>query len=199
MPAGREHYEGQLSIRGATVVNVNWLYVGFAAALVYLGILAWCATKRRWTWAAMGVAATNFFFVLLNLVAPFRGVLDPEYRGYSVGLFQVAPGPMVTLVAGTIVAASLACACFALLNRPGWRMSFIAIVDFALLTTIGLVEVIGGLRAPEAYRIELGEYLQIPGMVAVCIVAALFLLPLILSIIWSMRRRSPSASSTHNG
>jgi len=92
---------------------------------------------------------------------------------------------MVTLASGTIVAASLASTCFALLNRPGWRMAFIAIVDAVLLITIGLSETVEGLRAPAAYKIELGEYLQIPGIVAVFIIGSLFCLPLVLSIVWS--------------
>jgi len=172
-------------------LNVNWLYVGTGAVLAYLAVAVWCAAQRRWTWAAMGVASANFFYVLLNLAAPFRGVLDPEYRGYNVGVFHVAPGLVVTLVSGTIVAAALASTCFALLNRPGWRMVFIAIVDAVLLITIGLPEVLDGLRAPGDYRIELGEYLQIPGIVAVLIIGLLFCLTLGASIVWSARRASP--------
>jgi len=68
-------------------VNVNWLYVGIVAASAYLAVAVWCASKRQWTWAAMGVALANFAFVLLNLAAPFRGVLDPEYRGTTSGSF----------------------------------------------------------------------------------------------------------------
>lgn len=184
---------------GVEPVNVNWLYVGIAAGSVYLAVAIWFATKRRWTWAAMGVASANFVFVLLNLVAPFRGVLDPEYRGFNVGVFHVPPGLTVTLVSGAIVAASLASSCFALLNRPGWRMVFIAVVDSVLLITIGLVEVLDGLRAPDAYKIELGEYLQIPGVVAVLIIGSVFCLPLVLSIVWSGRRTGPVAEGAHGG
>ncbi len=169
-------------------MTTNWLYVGIAAAAVYVAVAARFAAKKQWTWSSMGVALANFIFVLLNLVAPFRGVLDAGYRGYNVGLFHIGPGIMVTLVSGTIVASALASACFALINRPGWRMAFIAIVDSVLLLTISLPEVLGGLQAPDEYKIELGEYLQVPGLVSVLIVGSLFLLPIALSIVWSARR-----------
>ena len=177
-------------------MKVNWLYVGLAAGLVYLAVAVWFAAKRQWTWAAMGVALTNFFYVLLNLVAPFRGVLDPDYRGFNVGVLNVSSGLMVTFVSGAIVATALGSTCFALLNRPGTRMAFVAIVDTVLLVVIGLPALLGGLRAPDTFKIELGEYLQIPGIVAVLIVGSLFCLPLALSIVWSVRRIRPAALSS---
>lgn len=174
-------------------MKVNWLYVGFAACLVYLGVAAVFAAKWRWTWAAMGVAVANFLFVLLDLAAPFRGLLDPEYRGYNAGWLHIAPGPMVTLVSGSIVAAALASACIAMLNRPGRSMAFIACVDTMLLVIFGLPEFFGGLMAPDKFKIELGEYLQIPGLVAVLIIGSLFCLPLVASIVWSARRIRPAS------
>ncbi len=174
-------------------MKVNWLYVGLAACLAYVGVAAVFAAKRRWTWAAMGVAATNFLFVLVDLVAPFRGLLDPEYRGFNAGWLHIAPGPMVTVVSGSIVAAALASACIALLNRPGPRMAFIACVDTVLLVVFGLPELVSGLMAPEKFRIELGEYLQIPGLIAVLIIGSLFCLPLVASIVWSARRIRPAS------
>ncbi|MCB1569463.1 MAG: hypothetical protein KDI69_11690 [Xanthomonadales bacterium] len=169
----------------------NWLHVGLAAGLVYAGVLGFFAAKRQWTWAAMGVALANFLYVLLNLVAPFRGVLDPGYAGYKMGLLQIAPGVWVTVVAGSIVVAALIAACLALLARPGRGMVYIAIADTALLLLIGLPELVSGLMDHQAYRIELGEYLKIPGLVAVLISGALFCLTLVLSIVWSTRRMRP--------
>jgi hypothetical protein len=58
--------------------------------------------------------------------------------------------------------------------------------------TIGLPEFLGGLLAPERFRIELGEYLQIPGLLAVAIGGVVFCLPLVLSLVWSARRIRPA-------
>lgn len=171
---------------------VNWVYVGLTAAAVYATVLGVFMARRQWTAAALGVALANFLYVLLHLVAPFRGVLDPHYVGYRAGVFDVAPGIMVTLVTGTLVAAALAAGCIALLNRPGRPMAFVAGVDSLLLLTIGLPELLDGLRAPGQYRIELGEYLQIPGLIAVALGGVMFCLPLVLSIVWSARRIRPA-------
>lgn len=172
-------------------MSTNWLQVGLAAGLVYAAVFAWFAAKRQWTWAAMAVALGNFLYVLLNLAAPFRGMFDSGYAGYKVGLLQIAPGPLVTLVSGGIVVAALTASCFALLDRPGRSMVFIALLDTGLLLAIGLPELLSGLIAPELYRIELGEYLQIPGPLAVVLVNGLLCLPLLFSVVWSARRMRP--------
>ena len=175
---------------------INWLHVGLAAGGVYALVFAAFAVRRQWTWLAMGVALANFAFVLLHLVAPFRGMLDPGYAGYRAGMLNIAPGPWVTVVTGSIVAAALAAACLALLARPGRGMAVIAVVDTALLLAIGLPELLLGLAAPESYRIALGEYLVIPGLAAAVASGALFCLPLALSIVWSARRTHPAGGLT---
>ncbi len=177
-------------------MDVNWLYVSAAAGSAYLLILSPFVARRRWSWTAMGVAAANFFWVLPNL-APFRGVLDPDYAGYQFGVYAVSPGILVTLVSGSIVAGALISACLALRNRAGSSMAFIALYGCLMLLTVGLPELLNGLQAPADYRIELGEYLHIPGLLAVLLIGALLCLPLIASIAWSSRRmaRSPSYQS----
>jgi hypothetical protein len=174
---------------------MDWLNLGLLAGAVYLVILGAFAAQRRWTWAAMGVALANFLFVLLHLMAPFRGALDPGYAGYRAGMLHAEPGLQVTLLSGTIVVAALASACLALRSRPGRGMVFIAVVDALLLVTIGLPELLAGVSAPEAYRIELGEAFQLPGAAAVAALGLLLCLPLVLSIVWSARRTRPAAQA----
>jgi hypothetical protein len=144
-------------------MHVNWLYVALAAFAVYAAILGYFIAKRRWTLAGLGVAAANMMFVLVNLVAPFRGLMDPDYAGYSLGLLHAEPGIMVTLIAGSIV-------------------------DLALLGLIGIPMLLEALSAPSEFSIQLGEYLAIPGLVAVGIAALLLMAPLVGSAIWSARR-----------
>lgn len=174
----------------------EWLHVGLAAGVIYTAVLGAFAVPRQWTWAAMGVALANFAYVLLHLVAPFRGLLDPDYAGYRAGVLRLAAGPGVTLVTGAIVVAALTSACLALRPRPGPHMAVIALVDGFLLVAIGLPELIGGLAAPEAYRISLGEYLTVPGLAAVAAIGAGLCVPLVLSIVWSARRMRPALSAT---
>lgn len=179
-------------------MTTNWLHIALMAGLIYAGVFAYFTAKRQWTWAAMTAAMANFMYVLLNLAAPFRSIFDPGYAGYKVGLLQIAPGPFVTLVSGGIVVAALAAACVALLNRPGRGMVFVALVGTLLLLAIGLPELLDGLMAPEAYRIELGEYLQVSGLLAVLLSSALLCLPLLFSVVWSARRMRPRLTITAN-
>jgi hypothetical protein len=169
-------------------MQVNWLYVGLGAFAVYFGMFSYYLAKRRWTWAGLGVALANLLIVMLNLAAPFRGALDPGYAGYNLGLIHVAPGLGVTLASGSMVVLALACACMALLNLRGRSMMFVAVVDGALLILVGLPVLFEGLTNTAEYRIELGEYLHIPGLVAVLISVLLFTVPLAASVVWSARR-----------
>jgi len=169
-------------------VQINWLVVGLAAFLGYLGVFTFFAAKRRWTKAALAVAAANFIYVILNLVAPFRGILDPHYVGYRFGNISIPPGFPVTLFSGAIVVAALASACIAVMNLRGRPMLFVAVVDALLLFLIAGPEMIQGLKAPGQYRIEFGEYLQIPGLIAFTICAAVLCVPIAYSVMWSLRR-----------
>ena len=175
-------------------MDVNWLYVSLAAGLVYLAVLGVFVAQRRWSWAALGVAAANFFWVLPNLAAPFRGALDPGYAGYRAGVYVIEPGILVSLVAGGIVAGALISACLALRNRAGPAMAFIALYGCTMLLTVGLPELLSGLQAPQDYAIHLGAYLKIPGLIALVLIGGLLCLPLIASIVWSARRIAPRPS-----
>ena len=181
-------------------MSINWLHVGIIALLIYAGIFGYFLSKRRWTRAALGVGLANMLIVLLNLVAPFRGVFDPAYLGYNVGILHIAPGIGVTVVAGSIVIGALTAACLAVLNSPGRSMRLLAIIDSALLLLIGIPVMISGFADPSAYQIQLGEFLFIPGIVAVLISIALFTIPLFASVIWSYRRISvDGAAEITNG
>lgn len=169
-------------------MQINWLFVGLPVFIVYLSIFIYFVKKRQWTRAGLGVGLANMLIVVLNLVAPFRGVLDPAYLGYNVGLLHIPPGFGVTIVAGSIVALALASACIAVQNLRGRPMLLVAIVDTALLLLIGLPVMVTGFLNVSDYKIELGEYLFIPGIVAVLISVVLFTLPLAASVFWSTRR-----------
>lgn len=182
------------------IMDTNWLYVGLTAFAVYASVFGYFVAKRRWTRAGLAVGVTNMLFVVLNLAAPFRGAFDPGYAGYSVGLIRLEPGIGVTVVTGLIIVLALASACIAVLNRVGKPMWVVVLVDTALLLLIGLPEAVAVLADPASYRIELGEYLQIPGLVAGLIVLVLFVVPLIASVLWSARRtREPHLDDLPTG
>lgn len=169
-------------------MNINWLYVGLAALAVYGAIFGFHVSRGAWTRSGLFVGIANMAFVILNLVAPFRGVLDPNYAGYRMGLLEVAPGIWVTLISGLIVAGALAAACVAVRNFEGRPLLVLIAVDLALLILIGLPEAFAAISNPEAFAIHLGEYLQINGWVAASVVTLIFAAPLTYSTVWGVRR-----------
>ncbi len=66
------------------------------------------------------------------------------------------------------------------LNRPGPRLAFVPCVHAVLLMAFGLPELVSGQMAPDKFRIELGEYSDISGLIAVFIIGSL--LPLRTSL-----------------
>ena len=169
-------------------MQINWLYPGFAAFVVYFSIFGFFVSKRRWTRAGLCVGLANMILVSMNIVAPIRGVLDPDYLGYNIGLIHVDAGIWVTVTAGSIVVLALLSACFAALNLRGRAMAFVAIVDTVFVILIGLPVTYEGLANSADFKIQLGEYLFIPGMIAVLISAMLLLVPIVASVVWSAKR-----------
>ena len=67
------------------------------------GIFLFYAIRRRWTRLGLLIGIANMVLVSLNVVAPFRGLLDPRYVGYNFFLISIPPGFGVTLVAGSML------------------------------------------------------------------------------------------------
>ncbi|MBO6575047.1 MAG: hypothetical protein JJ896_06520 [Rhodothermales bacterium] len=176
-------------------MNINWLYVGLAAFAVYAVIFGRALKKKALTRTGLAVGLGNMLYVVLNLVAPFRGVLDPSYAGYRAGVFDISPGWMVTLVSGSIVVLALTGACLAVRGGRGRRMVLLAAVQVFLLGTIGIPEMISVMADIDQYVIELGEYLRIPGAVAGGLVIGLLVAPPALGLVWSLRRISPESGT----
>ena len=107
---------------------MDWLWVGAVVFGICLAIFAFCVSRKQWSRSGLLVGLVNLAVVGLHSVAPIRGWADPEYAGFSMGLFRAEQGPMVTLIAGSIFLAALVSACTAALNKNGspcssWRSS----------------------------------------------------------------------------
>ena len=171
----------------------TWMIATAVATAVYFTIFGYFAVRGSRPGGWLAIALGNMVYVLLNLAAPFRGVMDPAYVGYRVGLFDVAPGFGVTLAAGLIVIVGLGAACIAASGGYGLRMRLLAGAEVFLLATIGLPETYSVVTNLNAYAIELGEYVRIPGLLAGLIVILLLVAPLVYGLLWSIRRIGLSA------
>jgi hypothetical protein len=166
---------------------MNWLY--FALAVFALAMVAWLAPLRRGNWVWPGLVAGLGCLVTagLNSAAPVRGLLDPNYAGYSFGLAHAGKGLEVTLVAGAIWLACIASALIAASRTRGGALWLVSATCAALLVIIGWPTLSGALRDPASNSIELGEYLRIPGLLGSAILLALVVAPFAIGLVWSAR------------
>ena len=170
-----------------------WVYVGgtvIAVTGIAFIIAAW---KRQWTRGAMIVGLAHLGIVWLDSAAPFRGLLDPAYRGFTFGFFSAKPGLEVAFLAGSIVACALASALIAVRNQPGKRMLIVTGTSTVLAWNVFFPLLADLVRDPGFATIELGEFLTIPPLVTVPLLIGLFVLPFAWGARWSVRRAFDTA------
>jgi hypothetical protein len=178
-----------LTAEGATTLgNPAWLYIG---GVVWTASgLAFAATllRRRWTISALIVGLAHLGMVWLNAAAPFRGLLDPNYGGYDMGFLEADIGLEVTLLSASVLAAAMASALIAGLNRPGKPMLVVSGTSAFLAwnTLFWLAAVLW--QDPSQVKIQLGELLTIPAFAAVPLLLLLFVGPFAYGARWSWRR-----------
>jgi hypothetical protein len=107
----------------------------------------------------------------MTTAAPFRGLLDPNYVGYSFGLLHAARGWSVTLAAGSVLALGLAAA-FLLLRQGRGATIFAGAVGLYFLLCLAPPVLTTLFTDPTAFEIQFGEYLTVPGNIAVVPVLA---------------------------
>lgn len=160
------------------------IFTGGGVVIAFLvGLL-----QRRWTWRSLYVAIGCLFVALLNMVAPFRGTLDPAYVGYSFGLLRLEPGIGVGLMAGTLYLGAFAATVVAIRNRDGPAMWIVAGLSVLVLTNIGGYLLASLFGLVPTFRIELGEYFRLSPLPAALFAAAVSLAPFAIGLPWSVRK-----------
>jgi hypothetical protein len=167
---------------------MNWAYFalgigGLISAVVVIG-----AVRRPGAKAGIALAIPLLVVATMNAAAPVRGAIDPAYMGYIFGLLRARMGLEVTFIAGTLL---LLCAVSAYLSatlRSGRPLLLVAITCAALTIILGVPLVQGMITDPSANRIEFGEYLTIPGLLATAILLVVLVLPFAAGAVWAGRR-----------
>jgi hypothetical protein len=164
----------------------SWMILGLTAfgAAVLLCLVT--TRQSRWTGAALAVAVVNLLVAALNMFAPFRALLDPHYVGYAFGFIQARAGIAVTFAAGSVFLATVACAYLALKSRS---LLAVALVDSLLALNLGAGLALSAARGSD-FKIQLGEYLTIPGALALLLLLAVLTGPLAASSLWALRSRA---------
>ncbi|MEQ9593416.1 MAG: hypothetical protein RLN86_12490 [Cyclobacteriaceae bacterium] len=168
---------------------MNWLYVGVPLLVLYIIWFTILLRRKKFSMPLLVIAMAHIPYLLINLVAPFRGLLDSQYAGYHFGWLDLPKGPTVTVVVGFIVVSSIFIASRALLDqmtKKVWQFTFL--FDAFLSIMIALPIFLEIVLDPDGSRIELGEYLQISGWVVAVIVLILFAGPTFYALYYSGRK-----------
>lgn len=171
-----------------TAAEFNWLYLGYAVWAITWGIFVYYLFRRRWTAMALLIGVANMVLVSLNAVAPFRGVLDPNYAGYNFMLISIDPGIGVTLVAGSMIVLSMLCAVIAVDMRRGQAMWLVVGWNGLIALLMGLPLLYQLVTDPSSFAIHLGEYITIPWYFAFPLLLGLMVVPFALAVPWALKR-----------
>lgn len=169
------------------VSQINWAYEALAVSAVLLVVWTLVARRARAGAPAAFVGLAHLLVAGLHSAAPVRGYLDPDYVGYGFGLLAAERGLAVALTAGGVWIVAVLAA-FLALSRARAAMGFVALSSLAFSVIIGAPLVRGLLVDPAANRVQLGEYLTIPGPAAVGLLLTLLVLPFLVGFVWAGRR-----------
>jgi hypothetical protein len=171
---------------------MDWAVIGFTVMGTSLLAFATALLKRQWTIWALLAGLANLPMAFIHAVAPFRGWLDPDYAGYSMGIIRADPGIEVASFTGLLLVSGVVSAIICALNKPGRRNDFVIGSNLLvlLLTVPTLIDTL--LRTPDSFRIEFGEYLQFAGFSAFLFEFALLSVPLTYSALWAWKKAGAS-------
>jgi hypothetical protein len=166
---------------------MNWGTFGLLG-IATLFVLVFVVARRGWSTIGLVVATSNWLVASLHVVAPFRGLMDPGYVGYSFGLLSAERGWRVTALAGSILIGGALSAAIAARNSRGPTMAVVAIFNSVVLLVFGLPLIQRALTDPSRYVMQFGEFLTVPSMIALPVTLIVVLVPTLLGIWWSTTR-----------
>ena len=166
---------------------MNWGTFG-VIGIATLFVLVFVIARRGWSPIGLVVATSNWLVASLHVVAPFRGLMDPSYVGYSFGLLSAESGWRVTALAGSVLIGGALSAGIAARNSRGPIMAVVAIFNGVVLVVFGLPLIRRALTDPSRYVMQFGEFLTVPPMIALPVTLSLVLVPALLGIWWGTRR-----------
>lgn len=167
--------------------DFNWgaLGLGFSAVLA----LAWAvfAVRNRPSPTALVVGLAHIVVAGFHSVAPIRGLLDPNYVGYSFGMLSAASGWQVTALAGAVFALAAVGAFNALASDRRARIR-VAATSTLFLVNVGGAWLYNALTDLRGNVIQFGEYATIPGEAGTALLFVLFVAPFFLGALWAGKR-----------
>ena len=167
----------------------RWLAIALVTNLVYWTVFVYLLRRHRPGAAAAALGVMHMLLAGVLSVAPIRSFIDPDYPGFGVGMLQFEKRA-ATLPASVLFLWALGSALLLASGSRGPKLWLVATGDalFALNMLLDLARSGGG------GQIQFGEHFTISGVVALAIMAILFVGGPALSAWWSGRRALRAAS-----
>lgn len=169
------------------VSQINWAFVALGVSAVLLLVWLIVAFRAKAGAPAAFVGFVHLLVAGLHSAAPIRGYVDPSYEGYGFGLLHAAPGLPVTLMAGGVWLVALTGA-FMALSKGRAAMALVALTSAAFAVIIGAPLALEALNDPGSSKVQLGEYLTIPGVAAIGLLLVVLVLPFLIGVFWATAR-----------
>lgn len=122
--------------------------------------------------------------------APFRSWFDPNYLGLSLGFLRFE-GRLASLPCALMLAWALAAALVAVVKGNGRWVILVLAGDAFWALNFGGSLIMG--EGAEKSKIQLGETATFTGASALFILLAFYVLPFVLSVLWSAKHIRDSA------
>lgn len=167
---------------------MNWAVFAITVGLASAAAIFVAARGSNGTWAGQLLAVPLLIVIALNGAAPVRALVDPHYIGYSFGSLSAPGGLPVTLLAGGTILAAFAAAYVAATRRQGPIFWLVAFVCGGLALSLGIPLTDIATRDIGAFKVQLGEYLTIPGSLAVGLIFMLLIAPFLAGAVWAANR-----------
>ena len=167
-----------------------WIPIFAITNAVYWTVFLALAIRHRSSFVATTLGVLHMLLAAALSVPPFRSFLDPVYPGFAIGIIRLH-GRSATLPTALMLILTLASAYLLVSRRSGnWLWLVVATdVAFAINQLLGIL--VGG----SDNDIQIGEYVTVRGLLAIVIMAAIFVAGPAMSAWWAAaraRRRLPA-------
>ena len=161
-----------------------WLWMAVVTIVASWLAFLYALRRRRWNFVSLIVGVFHMLFAATLSFAPFRSWFDPNYLGLSLGFLRFE-GRRATIPCALMLAWSLAAALVAVAKGRGRWMILVLAGDVFWALNFG-----GSLLLGEGVgksKVQLGETATFTGASAILILFCFYVLPFVLSAIWSAR------------
>lgn len=169
------------------VSQINWAWVALGVSAVLLLVWTLVARRARAGAPAAFIGLAHLLVAGLHSAAPVRGYFDPDYVGYGFGLLAADQGLAVTVTAGAVWVVAVLGA-FLALSRARLAMAVVALSSLTFAVIIGAPLAQDLMANAQSNKVQLGEYLTIPGAAAIGLLLVLLVLPFVIGFVWAGRR-----------